>query len=592
MQETRKKGGIRLMGKLLIIIAIPMAVLFTVAIFAIRTVSMNITETMVLHELNAAEYAFEVAVGNLANGTYMYTNGKFYKGKKNISDNTEFFDNFSKEVDLEVSVIYNDTRVATSLVDENGERMVGTTVAPEVYEAVVTQGQQHYEEDLEIGGKKYYAMYHPLYQYNSEEIIGMTFVGLSKDAVNTIYKNNMMTSIAVLCLILIIGVVATVLFVINLLKTITKVIGHLDDVSQGSLDIEVGGKMLNRSDEIGDIARSVHALIKSLAEIVHNIFKSSKSLDAISGNFSTSFGKMSDYIANVDRAVEEMADGSTQQAQETQNVSAEIQDMGDAIADTSNNVEQLVGSTDKMRDYNKSVDKTLVELIRISNETKEAFQVVYEQTNVTNESANEIQSAADVITDIADQTNLLSLNASIEAARAGEHGKGFAVVADEIRKLAEQSRESASQITGIIEMLIRNSNTTVDTMKKVTEVIEKQGNELNATQTVFGNLNGEIEEVGGAVDNIRDKIEELNRLKNSVMAAMDNLAAIAEENAASTEETSASMQELRNIVNECSKDVAEIVNMSETLAENTNQFTLKKEELTQEVKRENEDENE
>lgn len=592
MQETRKKGGIRLMGKLLIIIAIPMAVLFAVAIFAIRTVSMNITETMVLHELNAAEYAFEVAVGNLANGTYMYTNGKFYKGKKNISDNTEFFDNFSKEVDLEVSVIYNDTRVATSLVDENGERMVGTTVAPEVYEAVVTQGQQHYEEDLEIGGKKYYAMYHPLYQYNSEEIIGMTFVGLSKDAVNTIYKNNMMTSIAVLCLILIIGVVATVLFVINLLKTITKVIGHLDDVSQGSLDIEVGGKMLNRSDEIGDIARSVHALIKSLAEIVHNIFKSSKSLDAISGNFSTSFGKMSDYIANVDRAVEEMADGSTQQAQETQNVSAEIQDMGDAIADTSNNVEQLVESTDKMRDYNKSVDKTLVELIRISNETKEAFQVVYEQTNVTNESANEIQSAADVITDIADQTNLLSLNASIEAARAGEHGKGFAVVADEIRKLAEQSRESASQITGIIEMLIRNSNTTVDTMKKVTEVIEKQGNELNATQTVFGNLNGEIEEVGGAVDNIRDKIEELNRLKNSVMAAMDNLAAIAEENAASTEETSASMQELRNIVNECSKDVAEIVNMSETLAENTNQFTLKKEELTQEVKRENEDENE
>lgn len=592
MQETRKKGGIRLMGKLLIIIAIPMAVLFAVAIFAIRTVSMNITETMVLHELNAAEYAFEVAVGNLANGTYMFTNGKFYKGKKNISDNTEFFDNFSKEVDLEVSVIYNDTRVATSLVDENGERMVGTTVAPEVYEAVVTQGQQHYEEDLEIGGKKYYAMYHPLYQYNSEEIIGMTFVGLSKDAVNTIYKNNMMTSIAVLCLILIIGVVATVLFVINLLKTITKVIGHLDDVSQGSLDIEVGGKMLNRSDEIGDIARSVHALIKSLAEIVHNIFKSSKSLDAISGNFSTSFGKMSDYIANVDRAVEEMAGGSTQQAQETQNVSAEIQDMGDAIADTSNNVEQLVESTDKMRDYNKSVDKTLVELIRISNETKEAFQVVYEQTNVTNESANEIQSAADVITDIADQTNLLSLNASIEAARAGEHGKGFAVVADEIRKLAEQSRESASQITGIIEMLIRNSNTTVDTMKKVTEVIEKQGNELNATQTVFGNLNGEIEEVGGAVDNIRDKIEELNRLKNSVMAAMDNLAAIAEENAASTEETSASMQELRNIVNECSKDVAEIVNMSETLAENTNQFTLKKEELTQEVKRENEDENE
>lgn len=227
-----------------------------------------------------------------------------------------------------------------------------------------------------------------------------------------------------------------------------------------------------------------------------------------------------------------------------------------------------------MRDYNRSVDDTLVELIKISDETKEAFDIVYKQTNVTNQSAQEIQSAADVITDIADQTNLLSLNASIEAARAGEHGKGFAVVADEIRKLAEQSRESASQITGIIEMLIRNSNTTVDTMKKVTDMIDKQGEELSQTKSVFGDLNNEIGLVGGAVDNIRNEIEQLNQLKNSVMGAVDNLAAIAEENAASTQETSASMQELGNLVAECRRDVEEIVRMSETLAENTNKFTL------------------
>ena len=123
-------------------------------------------------------------------------------------------------------------------------------------------------------------------------------------------------------------------------------------------------------------------------------------------------------------------------------------------------------------------------------------------------------------------------------------------------------------------MLIRNSNTTVDTMKKVTDMIDKQGEELSQTKSVFGDLNNEIGLVGGAVDNIRNEIEQLNQLKNSVMGAVDNLAAIAEENAASTQETSASMQELGNLVAECRRDVEEIVRMSETLAENTNKFTL------------------
>lgn len=575
MEENKKKGGLRLMMRLLLVIAIPMLILCTVAILAIRSVCMDVSDKMVKHELNLAQYAFSVSVGNLANGTYMYSNGKFYKGKKNISDNTEFFDNFSKEVDLQVSVFYGDTRVATSLVDDQGNHMVGEQASPEVVEVVLNQGQEYYSDSLNLGGTEYYGSYAPLYQHNSDEIIGMTFVGLNADLVDSVYHSNLTKNIIFLCIVMLAGVGATIAFVVVLLGAIRNVISNLDAVAQGSLNTEVGNKLVQRSDEIGDIARSVHALIQNMAEVITSIFRTSESLDKISTGFEESFGSMTEYITNVDTAVEEMAKGSTQQAQETQNVSSEVQGMGDAIESTTGNIENLVGSTNKMRDYNRSVDNTLVELIKISDETKEAFDIVYEQTNVTNQSAQEIQSAADVITDIADQTNLLSLNASIEAARAGEHGKGFAVVADEIRKLAEQSRESASQITGIIELLIRNSNTTVDTMKKVTDMIDQQGAELNQTKSVFGDLNKEIGMVGDAVDNIRNEVEQLNNLKNSVMGAVDNLAAIAQENAASTEETSASMQQLGNLVAECKKDVEQIVIMSETLAKNTNKFTLK-----------------
>ena len=570
--ENRK--GIKLMLRLLLVITIPMLLLFAIAVFSVKTVSENITEAMVRHELNAAQYAFKTSVGNIASGTYMYTNGKFYKGKRNISDNLEFFDNFKNEVDLEVTVFYGDIRVATTLVDDQGNRMLGTAADPVIADIVLNKGESYYSDHVEIAGEEYYATYSPLYQYNKDEIIGMTFVGLNKKEINQIYTSNMIRSVIILCVILAVGIVLTIFFVRVVIIAIGKVVKALNNLSNGKLNIKLDSRLTRRADEVGDIAISINTLIQNFSQIVMNIKHSAENLDSISDNFSSSFGNMASYIQNVDRAVEEIAQSSTQQAQDTAQVGAEVQEMGNAIEKTAKNVKQLVGNTDMMREYNKNVDKTLEELIKISNDTKEAFNVVYEQTNMTNHSAQDIQSAADIITDIADQTSLLSLNASIEAARAGEHGKGFAVVADEIGKLADQSAESANRITGIIEMLIRNSNTTVDTMKNVTEVIDKQGEELQRTQAVFSDLNNEIGEVGSAVDSIKNEIDTLDSLKGRVSVAVESLASIAEENAAGTEETSAAMQELRKIVSDCRGDVNTIVEMSETLAENTSSFTL------------------
>ena len=179
-----------------------------------------------------------------------------------------------------------------------------------------------------------------------------------------------------------------------------------------------------------------------------------------------------------------------------------------------------------------------------------------------------------MITEIASQTNLLSLNASIEAARAGEMGKGFAVVADEIRTLSEQSRESAEKIGNIVNDLLENSNLSVSTMNEMTEVIEKQNAKIDNTKELFDSLNVEIGSVSTAVESIGKQTEVLENVKNKVLGIVESLAAIAEENAASAEETSASMNELEHTVAECNQVTGEMVAISKKLKEDTNLFSF------------------
>ncbi|MDG5789426.1 methyl-accepting chemotaxis protein [Evansella sp. AB-P1] len=338
-----------------------------------------------------------------------------------------------------------------------------------------------------------------------------------------------------------------------------KVTVRMRAISNGDLSGDI--IKTKRKDEIGQLAISLNEMQENIKHIMKGVLKASTSLNDQSKTLSTSANEVKAGSQQIATTMQELASGSEAQANNASDLSSgmeafssEVQDVslsGEKIYEASNGVLELTEEGHQM------MEKSVTQMETIDNIVKEAVVKV----KGLDKQSQEISKLISVIQEIADQTNLLALNAAIEAARAGEQGKGFAVVADEVRKLAEQVGLSVKDITGIVKGIQSESSEVVHSLQGGYEEVEKGKKQLKITGGTFTNINDAMIEMVNRVEEIKERLTTISANSQEMNASVEEIASIAEESAAGVEQTAAAAQQASNSmegVSDSSEDLAKL----------------------------------
>lgn len=367
-------------------------------------------------------------------------------------------------------------------------------------------------------------------------------------------------------------VVVLTLFVISSVqKSINKFKGTLEHMSDGEIMVKA---QTNNKNEFDTFGHSLNRMTDKLSVVIGDVIACGSELNRTGAELEQMSQNCEMVSEQLDISISGIAKGATAQAEDVETSTNEISHLGDLMDNMDADIVELDETSISMKQASDGAVEILSELSSSNSHMTDSIHKIAGQISKTNDSVKEIEEAVSLISSIANQTNLLSLNASIEAARAGEAGRGFAVVASEIQQLADQSNSSANTIFQVITNLINDFKETLAIMEEVEKATAAQNEKLIQTQKQFDIVNSGIVQSRDKTAVIKNSISECNAVRSSVSQIMMNLSAISEENAASTTETASAMQDLNNTISSLLQESQRLLKLSARLEEGIQFFKL------------------
>lgn len=378
-------------------------------------------------------------------------------------------------------------------------------------------------------------------------------------------------TVTVVVLAFIVALVVGGLLASNISSTIRKIMAKLELAAAGDLTVHVD---IRNKDEFGTLAASTNSMIDNVKQLIEKTKNVSEKVDISVETVSESARQLLSETKEITSAIEAIEQGVVQQAEDSEDCLRQMDDLSDKINIVSENSDKIAKIADETTEIVESGIVSINELKENTGSTVDITHRVIEEILKLKESSKSIGNIVAAINEIAEQTNLLSLNASIEAARAGEAGRGFAVVAAEIRKLAEQSVDSANEINKIIEDINDKTNDTVNIARKAEDVVEVQGKSLENASQVFGHIQNKFEELVSNLNNITGGIERIAGAKVQTIDSIQSISAVSEETAAASEEVTETANRQLSAVEELNNAAEDLTANSQLLTEAIDLFKV------------------